>query len=73
MLSHALHFLCHADRSSASLRTGIVGTKIGPFDLGGPLYKSIGVIAILGMLALIYAGVPPPNEKALPVTAITGA
>ena len=26
---------------------------------------------MLGVLALIYAGVQPPNEKALPVTAIT--
>ncbi len=46
-------------------------TKMGPFDLGGPLYKTIGVIAILGVLAVIYAGIQPPNEKALPVTAIT--
>ena len=46
-------------------------TKMGPFDLGGPVYKTLGVIAILGVLALIYAGIQPPNEKALPVTAIT--
>jgi amino acid transporter len=46
-------------------------TRMGPFDLGGPLYKAIGVIAILGVLAIIYAGIQPPNEKALPVTAIT--
>jgi amino acid transporter len=50
---------------------GKTWTKMGPFDLGGPLYKAIGVIAILGVLALIYAGIQPPNEKALPVTGIT--
>ncbi len=46
-------------------------TKMGPFDLGGALYKGLGVIAVLGVVALIYAGIQPPNEKALPVTAIT--
>ncbi|MEP6668345.1 MAG: amino acid permease [Chthoniobacter sp.] len=46
-------------------------TKMGPFDLGPALYKGIGVIAILGVVALIYAGIQPPNDKALPVTAIT--
>ncbi len=50
---------------------GKTWTKMGPFDLGGPLYKMIGVIAILGVVALIYAGIQPPNQKALPVTAIT--
>jgi amino acid transporter len=45
--------------------------KMGPFDLGPMLYKGLGVIAILGVVALIYAGIQPPNEKALPVTAIT--
>ncbi len=45
--------------------------KMGPFDLGPVLYKGIGVIAILGVVALIYAGIQPPNDKALPVTAIT--
>ncbi|MGB8168921.1 MAG: amino acid permease [Chthoniobacteraceae bacterium] len=50
---------------------GKTWTNMGPFNLGGPLYKCIGVIAVLGVLALIYAGIQPPNEKALPVTAIT--
>ena len=43
-------------------------TKMGPFDLGGPAYKAIGVITICGVFALIYAGVQPPNLPALPVT-----
>ena len=42
--------------------------KMGPFDLGGRKYKAIGVITIVGVLALIYAGVQPPNQAALPVT-----
>lgn len=50
---------------------GKTWTTMGPFDLGAPLYKAIGVIAILGVVALIYAGIQPPNEKALPVTATT--
>jgi hypothetical protein len=43
--------------------------KMGPFDLGGPLYKLTGGISILGVAALVWAGVQPPNGAALPVTA----
>lgn len=43
--------------------------KMGPFDLGPVLYKGIGVIAILGVVAIIYAGIQEPNGAALPVTA----
>ncbi len=43
--------------------------KMGPFDLGGPLYKLIGIIAIIGVAAVIWAGIQPPNQAALPVTA----
>lgn len=42
--------------------------KMGPFDLGGRKYKTIGVITIVGVIALVYAGVQPPNQAALPVT-----
>ncbi|HSI15906.1 MAG TPA: amino acid permease, partial [Chthoniobacter sp.] len=45
-------------------------TRMGPFNLGGPLYKALGVVATLGVLAVVYAGIQPPNEKALPVTAV---
>jgi amino acid transporter len=44
-------------------------TKMGPFDLGGPLYKLIGVISIIGVAAVMWAGIQPPNAAALPVTA----
>jgi amino acid transporter len=46
-------------------------TKMGPFDMGAKLYKGIGVVAVLGVLAVIYAGIQPPNDKALPVTLVT--
>jgi len=36
--------------------------------LGPVLYKGIGVIAILGVVAIIYAGIQEPNGAALPVT-----
>ncbi|HEY0790921.1 MAG TPA: amino acid permease [Chthoniobacterales bacterium] len=42
--------------------------RMGPFDLGGPLYKTICVLSVLGTAVLIYAGVQPPNQPALPVT-----
>jgi amino acid transporter len=44
---------------------------MGPFDLGGPIYRLAGVIAVLGVVILIYAGIQPPNDAALPVTAVT--
>lgn len=47
--------------------------KMGPFNLGALAYKGIGVISILGLLALIYAGVQPPNDAALPVTVVATA
>jgi amino acid transporter len=43
--------------------------KMGPFDLGPVLYRIIGVISIIGVAALIYAGIQAPNDAALPVTA----
>ncbi|MSU32921.1 MAG: hypothetical protein EXS25_09755 [Pedosphaera sp.] len=42
--------------------------KMGPFDLGGPSYKTIGVITMLDVFALIYVGGQPPNRLAIPVT-----
>ena len=50
---------------------GKTWTTMGPFNLGGSLYKLLGVISVLGVLALVFASVQPPNEKAFPVTAIT--
>jgi len=47
---------------------GKTWTKMGPFDMGPVAYRVVGVIAVLGVLAIIYAGVQPPNSAALPVT-----
>ena len=46
---------------------GRTWTKFGPFHLGGPLYKSLGVVSVLGAALLVWIGVQPPNEKALTV------
>jgi amino acid transporter len=43
--------------------------KMGPFDLGGALYKLTGLISIVGVAAVVWAGIQPPNDAALPVTA----
>ena len=50
---------------------GKTWTRMGSFNLGSTLYRLTGVISVLGVLALIYAGIQPPNEKALPVIAVT--
>ena len=44
---------------------------MGPFDLGGILYRVVGVISVLGVAVLIFAGIQPPNDAALPVTVVT--
>ncbi len=45
--------------------------RMGPFDLGSTVYRALGAVAVLGVIVLIYAGIQPPNQKALPVVAIT--
>jgi amino acid transporter len=42
--------------------------RMGPFDLGAPLYKTVCILSVLGTGVLIFAGVQPPNQPALPVT-----
>ena len=46
-------------------------TRMGPFVLREPIFKSLAVISVLGVLVLVWIGVQPPNEKALIVTAAT--
>ena len=46
---------------------GRTWTKFGPFHLGGPLYRSLSVVSVLGAAVLVWIGVQPPNEKALTV------
>jgi amino acid transporter len=50
---------------------GKTWTKMGPFVLGARMFKFLTTISVVGILGLLWIGVQPPNEKALPVTAIT--
>jgi amino acid transporter len=43
--------------------------KMGPFDMGAGWFKTLGVVSIAGVALVIYAGIQPPNDPALPVTA----
>jgi amino acid transporter len=40
----------------------------GPWNLGGGLYKIMGVLATLGMILIVYVAIQPPNDKVLTVT-----
>ena len=48
---------------------GKTWTKMGPFNIGPVWFKTLGVISLIGVVLVIYAGVQPPNDPALPVTA----
>jgi hypothetical protein len=41
---------------------------MGPFDLGGRLYRLVAAVSLVGVVVLVWIGVQPPNEKALTVT-----
>jgi len=45
-------------------------TKMGPFQLGEIIFKTIAIIIFLGVIVLIWIGVQPPNQKALIVTSV---
>lgn len=47
---------------------GRTWTTMGPFDLGRGLYRALVAVAAAGVAVLVWVGVQPPNEKALPVT-----
>jgi amino acid transporter len=42
--------------------------RMGPFDLGGRLYRAVAAASLAGVVLLVWIGVQPPNEKALTVT-----
>jgi amino acid transporter len=50
---------------------GRTWTRFGPFHMGGPLYKVLGIVSVLGAALLVWIGVQPPNEKALTVVLAT--
>jgi amino acid transporter len=43
--------------------------RMGSFDIGPVVYKTVCVISVIGVGLLIYGGVQPPNDAALSVTA----
>jgi amino acid transporter len=65
-------YLSYVMPTAAGLRAyGRTWTTFGPFHLGGTLYRVLGAVAVVGTAVLIWIGVQPPNQKALPVTGIT--
>jgi amino acid transporter len=62
-------YLSYVMPAAAGLRAyGRSWKRMGPFDLGGRLYRGLAAIALAGVLLLVWVGVQPPNEKALTVT-----
>jgi len=47
---------------------GASWTKMGPWDLGGPLFRLVAVASILSALFIFFIGVQPPNGWALWIT-----
>ena len=42
--------------------------KMGPWDIGIPLYRLFAVLSVLCMALIIYIAVQPPNDKVLWIT-----
>ena len=42
--------------------------KMGPWDIGIPLYRLFAVLSVLCMVLIIYIAVQPPNDKVLWIT-----
>jgi len=62
-------YLSYVMPAAAGLRAyGRSWTRMGPFDLGGRLYRTLAVVALVGVALLVWIGVQPPNDKALIVT-----
>ena len=47
---------------------GKTWTKMGPWDLGEPLFKLVAVLSILSAIFIFFIGVQPPNGWALWIT-----
>lgn len=50
---------------------GRTWTRMGPWNLGGPLYRLMAVISILGCGIILLVGVQPPNDKNLWTIAVS--
>jgi len=65
-------YLSYAMPLAAGFRAiGRSWTRMGPFDLGPGLFRTLAASAVLGVHVLVWIGVQPPNERALPVTLAT--
>ena len=47
---------------------GKTWTKMGPWDLGAPIFKLVAVLSILSALLIFFIAVQPPNDWALWIT-----
>ena len=62
-------YLSYVMPAAAGLRAyGRRWKRMGPFDLGGRLYRLVAAVSLVGVVVLVWIGVQPPNEKALTVT-----
>ena len=50
------------------LAYGKTWTRMGPWDLGEPLFKLVAVLSILSAILIFFIGVQPPNAWALWIT-----
>jgi amino acid transporter len=62
-------YLSYVMPAAAGLRAhGRTWTRMGPFDLGAPLYRTMAALSLAGVVLVVWIGVQPPNEKSLTVT-----
>lgn len=48
-------------------------TAMGPWSLGGRVYRTLATLSVGGVAVLVWIGVQPPNEKALTATVALAA
>jgi amino acid transporter len=51
---------------------GRTWTRVGPFNLGRRVYRTLAAASVLGAGLVVWIGVQPPNEKALSVLGASG-
>ena len=50
------------------LAYGKTWTKMGPWNLGGPLFRIVAVASIMSAVLIFFIGIQPPNDWALWIT-----
>ncbi|RZS46709.1 amino acid permease [Sphaerotilus mobilis] len=61
-------FLSYGLPIAAGVRAyGSSWTTMGPWSMG-PMFRVVGVLAVLAVLIVFFLGVQPPNDNALPIT-----